>query len=74
MSIREIIRSGPVVSDTRRQRCRRVSKTSIAALISRDVYAVIARRFEGRRYDCGSKAGFLEANVAFGRKHGLLKG
>ena len=35
---------------------------------------VIARRFEGRRYDCGSKAGFLEANVAFGRKQGLLKG
>ena len=34
---------------------------------------VIARRFEGRRFDCGSKAGFLEANVAFGRKHGLLK-
>jgi UTP--glucose-1-phosphate uridylyltransferase len=35
---------------------------------------VIARRFEGRRYDCGSKAGFLEANVAFGRRQGFLKG
>ena len=22
-------------------------------------------RFEGRRFDCGSKAGFLEANIAF---------
>ncbi|MEN8198047.1 MAG: UTP--glucose-1-phosphate uridylyltransferase, partial [Pseudomonadota bacterium] len=22
-------------------------------------------RFEGRRFDCGNKAGFLEANVAF---------
>jgi len=22
-------------------------------------------RFEGRRYDCGSKAGFLEANIAY---------
>ena len=22
-------------------------------------------RFEGRRFDCGSKAGFLEANVAY---------
>ena len=34
---------------------------------------VIALRFEGRRFDCGSKAGFLEANVAFGRKLGLLR-
>lgn len=33
---------------------------------------VIARRFVGVRYDCGSKAGFLAANVAIGRKHGLL--
>ncbi|MFT7028575.1 MAG: UTP--glucose-1-phosphate uridylyltransferase, partial [Paracoccaceae bacterium] len=23
-------------------------------------------RFEGKRYDCGSKAGFLQATVAFG--------
>jgi len=22
-------------------------------------------RFEGRRFDCGSKAGFLEANIAY---------
>ncbi|MCA3225490.1 MAG: UTP--glucose-1-phosphate uridylyltransferase GalU [Burkholderiales bacterium] len=33
---------------------------------------VIARRFEGVRYDCGSKAGFLAANVAMGRRQGLL--
>jgi UTP--glucose-1-phosphate uridylyltransferase len=33
---------------------------------------VIARRFTGTRYDCGSKAGFLAANVAFGRRQGLL--
>ncbi len=33
---------------------------------------VIARRFEGRRYDCGSKRGFLQANIAFGRKGGLI--
>jgi UTP--glucose-1-phosphate uridylyltransferase len=32
---------------------------------------VIARRFEGKRYDCGSKAGFLAANIAYGRKLGL---
>jgi UTP--glucose-1-phosphate uridylyltransferase len=33
---------------------------------------VIARRFNGTRYDCGSKQGFLAANVAMGRKQGLL--
>jgi UTP--glucose-1-phosphate uridylyltransferase len=33
---------------------------------------VIARRFVGTRYDCGSKAGFLRANLAFGRRQGLL--
>ncbi|MSU91546.1 UTP--glucose-1-phosphate uridylyltransferase GalU [Rhodobacteraceae bacterium 2CG4] len=26
-------------------------------------------RFSGRRYDCGSKAGFLQATVAFGLQH-----
>jgi UTP--glucose-1-phosphate uridylyltransferase len=33
---------------------------------------VIARRFEGTRYDCGSKQGYLLANIAFGRKAGLI--
>jgi UTP--glucose-1-phosphate uridylyltransferase len=33
---------------------------------------VIARRFEGKRYDCGSKQGFLQANIAYGRKNGLI--
>lgn len=33
---------------------------------------VIARRFSGTRFDCGSKAGFLQANLAFGKKFGLL--
>jgi UTP--glucose-1-phosphate uridylyltransferase len=33
---------------------------------------VMARRFTGTRFDCGSKAGFLAANVAFGRRLGLL--
>jgi UTP--glucose-1-phosphate uridylyltransferase len=30
---------------------------------------VVAYRFEGRRYDCGRKLGYLEATVAFGLKH-----
>jgi UTP--glucose-1-phosphate uridylyltransferase len=33
---------------------------------------VIARRFTGTRYDCGSKHGFMQANIAFGRKVGLI--
>ncbi|HUN92578.1 MAG TPA: UTP--glucose-1-phosphate uridylyltransferase GalU [Burkholderiaceae bacterium] len=33
---------------------------------------VMARRFTGRRYDCGNKAGFLAANVALGSKQNLL--
>ncbi|MBC9908041.1 UTP--glucose-1-phosphate uridylyltransferase GalU [Achromobacter xylosoxidans] len=35
--------------------------------------AVYAHRYEGVRYDCGSKAGMFQATVALGKKyHGLL--
>lgn len=34
---------------------------------------VIARRFNGVRYDCGSKVGFLQANIAYGRKLRLIE-
>jgi UTP--glucose-1-phosphate uridylyltransferase len=30
---------------------------------------VLAYQFEGTRYDCGSKLGYLQATVAFGKKH-----
>ena len=30
---------------------------------------VLAYAFEGRRYDCGAKLGYLEATVDFGLKH-----
>ena len=30
---------------------------------------VMAYRFEGKRYDCGSKLGYLQATVAFGLEH-----
>ncbi len=30
---------------------------------------VMAYQFEGRRYDCGSKLGYLEAMVDYGLKH-----
>ena len=34
-----------------------------------DDESVFAYRFEGRRYDCGRKLGYLEATVEFGLKH-----
>jgi UTP--glucose-1-phosphate uridylyltransferase len=34
---------------------------------------VLAHRFSGTRYDCGNKEGFLEANIAFGRRAGLIR-
>jgi UTP--glucose-1-phosphate uridylyltransferase len=40
---------------------------AIAALLGRE--RVVAHRFKGTRYDCGSKLGYLAATVAFGRKH-----
>ncbi len=39
----------------------------IAALI--DEESVLAYQFDGVRYDCGSKLGYLKANVAYGLKH-----
>ncbi len=40
---------------------------AIAALLTED--KVLACRFHGTRYDCGSKLGYLQATVAFGRQH-----
>lgn len=31
-------------------------------------------RFEGKRFDCGDKAGFIEATIAFGLRHPALGG
>ncbi|CAN5210944.1 UTP--glucose-1-phosphate uridylyltransferase GalU [soil metagenome] len=42
----------------------------IAGLLRRE--KVFASRYEGRRYDCGSKEGFLEANVALALAHPTL--
>lgn len=40
---------------------------AIARLQQRE--SVLALEFEGRRYDCGSKLGYLEANVELGMRH-----
>jgi UTP--glucose-1-phosphate uridylyltransferase len=40
---------------------------AIAALLAEE--KVLAYRFEGKRYDCGSKLGYLQATVDFGAKH-----
>jgi len=39
----------------------------IARLLNEE--RVLAYRFEGRRYDCGSKLGYLEATVDYGLQH-----
>jgi UTP--glucose-1-phosphate uridylyltransferase len=40
---------------------------AIAALLQEET--VQAYTFDGVRYDCGSKLGYLKANVAFGLRH-----
>ncbi len=42
----------------------------IAALLAEE--PVYAYRFSGKRYDCGSKLGYLEATVEYGLKHPSL--
>lgn len=43
----------------------------IAALMLEE--QLLAYRFQGTRYDCGSKLGYLQAQVAFGLKHPELR-
>jgi UTP--glucose-1-phosphate uridylyltransferase len=43
----------------------------IACLLQRE--RVLAYEFQGRRYDCGSKLGYLEATVEFGLRHDELQ-
>ncbi len=43
----------------------------IAALMQEE--KLLAYRFEGIRYDCGSKLGYLKAQIAFGLKHEELR-
>jgi UTP--glucose-1-phosphate uridylyltransferase len=42
---------------------------AIAELVQSDQDRVMAYRFEGRRFDCGSKLGYLEATVELALKH-----
>jgi UTP--glucose-1-phosphate uridylyltransferase len=39
----------------------------IASLLSEE--QVLAYRYDGTRYDCGSKLGYLQATVVFGQRH-----
>jgi UTP--glucose-1-phosphate uridylyltransferase len=36
--------------------------------------SIYAYRFEGKRYDCGSKLGYLQATVEYGLNHASLGG
>ena len=44
---------------------------AIASLLGRE--RVVGLRFAGKRYDCGSKSGYLEATVEYALKHPELK-
>ena len=44
---------------------------AIAALMNDE--QVLAYEFEGKRYDCGSKIGYLQATIEYGLKHPELK-
>ena len=44
---------------------------AIAKLLSEE--QVLAYEFTGKRYDCGSKLGYLQATVEYGLKHQELK-
>jgi UTP--glucose-1-phosphate uridylyltransferase len=44
---------------------------AIAQLLKQE--SVLAYEFQGRRYDCGNKLGYLEATVAYALKHPDLK-
>jgi UTP--glucose-1-phosphate uridylyltransferase len=44
---------------------------AIAALLAEE--KVLAYRFKGIRYDCGSKFGYLQATIAYARKHPELR-
>ena len=43
----------------------------IAALLKQE--AVLSYQFEGTRYDCGSKQGYLQATVRFALRHPEVK-
>jgi UTP--glucose-1-phosphate uridylyltransferase len=47
------------------------NETQLTDALNRTIAAVPFHgyRFEGRRYDCGTRVGFVEANVAFGLAH-----
>jgi UTP--glucose-1-phosphate uridylyltransferase len=46
-----------------------IQLTDALAMLIGDGQAFYGFRFEGRRYDCGDKLGFLEATVALGLQH-----
>ena len=47
-----------------------VSQPALSVAIQKlEEETVLAYEFEGRRYDCGNKLGYLEATVDYGLKH-----
>ena len=61
-----------LLEDTPKGRDGKIQLTDAIAklLLEQSVYSL---QFQGRRYDCGSKLGYLEATVAFALKHPELE-
>jgi UTP--glucose-1-phosphate uridylyltransferase len=57
-------------ADRTRRRRRDQLTDAIADLLADE--PVYAYEFEGKRYDCGSKLGYLQATVEYGLKHEAL--
>ena len=51
-----------------------IQLTDAIAIEAKSKTGVFGMRFEGQRYDCGSKIGFLQATVAFGLSRPDLRG
>ena len=50
------------------------NEIQITDAILRDIDNFIGYEFEGERFDCGSKVGYVKANVAYGLSNDELNG
>ena len=50
------------------------NEIQITDAILRDINSFIGYEFEGERFDCGSKVGYVKANVAYGLSNDELNG
>ena len=49
------------------------NEIQITDAIQKDIENFVGYEFDGKRFDCGSKIGYLKANLEFGLKDNTLK-